>query len=397
MLSNRQLFLRHLAQTSPSPLLLEIEKAEGVFLFDPDGNKYFDLISGVNVSSVGHAHPKVIQAIKDQADKYLHTMVYGELIQTPQVEFANLITSYLPDTLESVYFVNSGSEAIEGAMKLAKRFTGRQEIISFKNAYHGSTHGALSILGGEYFKQAYRPLLPGIRHLEFNNFEQLSNITSETACVVAELMQAEAGMIEQQEGFMKALREKCDETGALLVLDEVQTGFGRMGSLFGFEIYDIQPDILVLAKSLGGGMPLGAFISSREIMEVLSYAPELGHITTFGGHPVCCASGMAAMEVILDEDLASLSLEKESQFREKLKNPLIAEIRGKGLMLALEFNNADLMNKVVQIGLKDGFLTDWFLFCDTAIRISPPMNITSDEIEEVCSLLDFSISKANSQ
>ena len=397
MLSNRQMFLRHLAQTSPSPLLLEIDRAEGVYLYDAAGKKYFDLISGVNVSSVGHGNPKVIEAIKSQADKYLHTMVYGELIQTPQVEFANLITNYLPDSLESVYFLNSGSEAIEGAMKLAKRYTGRQEIISFKNAYHGSTQGALSILGGEYFKQAYRPLLPGIRHLEFNNFDQLENITTNTACVVAEVMQAEAGMIEQEEGFMKALRERCDLTGTLLVLDEVQTGFGRMGSLFGFEIYDIKPDILVLAKSLGGGMPLGAFISSREIMEVLSYAPELGHITTFGGHPVCCAAGMAAMEIILDEDLAILSLEKEALFRDKLKNPLITEIRGKGLMLAVEFQDSTLMNKVVQIGLEDGFLTDWFLFCDTAIRISPPMNTTTDEIESICSLLDLSISKAHNQ
>ncbi|MCK4920386.1 MAG: aspartate aminotransferase family protein [Bacteroidales bacterium] len=397
MLSNRQLFLQYLAQPSSSPSMLEIEKAEGVFLYDPNEKKYFDLISGINVSSVGHSHPKVKEAIKLQADKYLHTMVYGDLIQTPQIKFAQLIVSYLPDPLESVFFVNSGSEAIEGAMKLAKRYTGRTEIISFYNAYHGSTQGALSIFGGDYLKQGYRPLLPGIRHLDYNNFDQLEKITSNTAAVVAEVLQAEAGMIEQNEGFLEALRKKCDETGCLLIFDEVQTGFGRIGSLFGFESYNIVPDILVLAKSLGGGMPLGAFISSREIMEVLSFSPELGHITTFGGHPVCCAAGMAAMEVILDEDLIHSTLDKEAQFREKLSNPAIKEIRGKGLMLAVEFNDKDLMHKVVRIGYEEGFISDWFLFCETAIRISPPLTISMDEIDEVSSILDYSINKVFSQ
>ncbi|MCF8379516.1 MAG: aspartate aminotransferase family protein [Bacteroidales bacterium] len=397
MLSNRKLFLEYLAQTSPSPSMLEVEKAKGVFIYSPSGKKYFDLISGVNVSSVGHSHPKVIEAIKLQADNYLHTMVYGELIQSPQIKFAELLISYLPDNLESVYFVNSGAEAIEGAMKLAKRYTGRTEIISFKNAYHGSTQGALSIFGGDYLKQAYRPLLPGIRHLDFNDFDQLQRIGPETAAVVAEVLQAEAGMIQQQAGFLEALRKRCDEMSCLLILDEVQTGFGRIGSMFGFESYNIVPDILVLAKSLGGGMPLGAFISSREIMEVLSYSPELGHITTFGGHPVCCASGMAAMEVILDEDLVHCALEKETAFREKLKNPAIQEIRGRGLMLALDFKNKEFMLRVVKCGFEEGFITDWFLFCDTAIRISPPLNISYDEIEEATLLLDYCINKVKSQ
>lgn len=391
MVSTRQLFLNRIAQTSPSPLMLEIDSAEGVFLSDTSGRKIFDLISGVNVSVLGHNHPLVIQSIKQQLDKHMHVMVYGELIQSAQVEYAELLTGYLPESLNSVYFVNSGSEAIEGALKLAKKYTGRSEIISFKKAYHGSTHGALSILGDEYFKQGYRPLLPDVRLLEFNNFKDLERITSRTACVVAEVLQAEAGMVSEKQGFLSALRDKCDETGTLLILDEVQTGFGRLGSLFGFESAGIIPDILVLSKSFGGGMPLGAFIASREIMEVLSYNPVLGHITTFGGHPVSCAAGKATLEFILDENLPEQSLHKEQLFREYLNHSIIKEIRGKGMMLAVEFEDHGLMMNVLRRGLETGFMTDWFLFCDTAIRISPPLTITDDEIREVTGLLNEAI------
>jgi acetylornithine/succinyldiaminopimelate/putrescine aminotransferase len=305
-----------------------------------------------------------------------------------------LITSFLPESLSSVYFTNSGSEAVEGAMKLAKKYTGRPEILSFKNSYHGSTHGAMSLMGGENYKKGYYPLLPEINHLEFNNFDDLQKINSGTAAVVAEVLQAEAGMVLQKNDFLKALRQRCDETGALLILDEIQTGLGRIGTLFGFETYDIVPDILLLAKSFGGGMPLGAFIASGEMMEVLSYNPALGHITTFGGHPVSCAAGKACLETILDNDLVSGVLEKEKLFRELLEDSNIMEIRGRGLMLAVEFGSTGLMHRVVDQGLKDGFITDWFLFCETAIRISPPLNITKEEIVDVCKVMKRSIDRS---
>lgn len=387
MVSQRQLFLNKIAQTSPSPLMLEIESASGVYLFDKNGKRYFDLISGVNVSSLGHNHPYVVNAVKEQIDRHMHLMVYGELIQSSQLGYAQLLTRYLPDSLDSVYFLNSGSEAIEGAMKLAKRYTGRSGILSFKNAYHGSTQGALSILGDEYFKQGYRPLLPDVGLLSYNDFSDLTRITEKTACVVAEVLQAEAGMIEQSPGFLKALRERCNETGTMLVFDEVQTGFGRLGSLFGFESVDVVPDILVLSKSFGGGMPLGAFIAARDVMEVLSYDPVLGHITTFGGHPVSCAAGKASMEVILDENLSEQSLVKEKLFRKYLDHPNIKEIRGKGLMLAVELGDQKYMMEIISKGMETGFLSDWFLFCETAFRISPPLNITEDEIREVSEII----------
>ncbi len=387
MPSNRQLFLDHIAQTSPSPFLLEIESAEGIYLYDRFQNSYMDLISGVNVSAVGHANPRVIQAVKNQVDKYMHVMVYGELVQSPQIHYAKEITSLLPENLESVYFTSSGSEAIEGALKLAKKYTGRSHILSFKNSYHGSTHGALSLMGSEYFKRGYRPLLPGVEHLEFNNFDELDRINDDTAAVVAEVMQAEAGMILPEEGFLKALRDKCDLTGTLLIFDEIQTGLGRMGELFGFQIFDVIPDILVLSKSFGGGMPLGAFISSREIMEVFTFNPVLGHITTFGGHPVCCAAGLECLRIILEENLIIEIERKEALFRELLKSEHILEIRGKGLMMAVELGSQDKMNKVVRRGLETGFMTDWFLFCDTAFRISPPLTIKDDEIITACKLM----------
>jgi acetylornithine/succinyldiaminopimelate/putrescine aminotransferase len=336
-----------------------------------------------------------VEAVKNQADKYLHAMVYGEYLQEPQIEYASLITSFLPESLSSVYFVNSGSEAIEGAVKLARKYTGRAEVLSFYNAYHGSTIGALSLMGGEDYKKGYYPMVPGVRHLAFNSFTDLEKITSGTACVVAEVVQAEAGMILPEEGFLNALRERCTRTGTLLVLDEIQTGLGRLGTLFGFERFGIVPDILVLAKSFGGGMPLGAFIASREIMEVLSYNPALGHITTFGGNPVCCAAGKACLETILDEDLILSVRKKEQALRDGLAAVEGLKIRGTGLMLAVEMDSMEKMMKVVQEGLCEGFVTDWFLFCDTAFRISPPLNISFEEIESACKLLDKAIRKAN--
>ena len=387
MASNRQSFLKYLAPTSDSPMLLEIESAKGVFMYAPDGKDYLDLISGVSVSYLGHSDPRIIQSIKEQADKHLHLMVYGEFIQSPQVAYARLLAKNLPDSLQNIYFVNSGAEAIEGAMKLAKRFTGRPEIAAFRNAYHGSTQGALSILGGEYFKSEFRPLLPGISFLQYNNFDDIALITSKTACIIVEVLQAEAGVIRGDEGFLEALRKRCDQTGCLLVFDEIQTGFGRIGEVFGFQLQGVVPDILVLAKSLGGGMPLGAFISSHEIMNELSHDPSLGHITTFGGHPISCAAGAKAFSILLEEKLFEQAVEKEKIFRKYLKHPKILEIRGRGLLLAVEFGSAEFMHSVVKTAVENGLVTDWFLFCDTAIRISPALNITENEIELACSRL----------
>ncbi len=397
MISSRQLFLNHLAQTSLTPMMLEISSAQGVFLFDKFDKKYFDLVSGVNVSVLGHKNPYIIEAVKDQVDRHMHLMVYGEFLQEPQIEYASLVTSYLPSHLSSVYFVNSGSEAVDGALKLAKKYTRRAEVLSFRNAYHGSSIGAMSIMGSEFYKQGYYPLMPGVQHLTFNDFSDLEKITTRTACVIAEVMQAEAGMILPQKNFLTALRERCDQTGTLLILDEIQTGLGRLGTLFGFESFGVEPDILLLAKSFGGGLPLGAFIASRELMEVLSYNPALGHITTFGGNPVCCAAGKACFEALLDQDIWLSTPEKEKLFRDKLTHPSIHEIRGKGLMLAVELGSEELMHKVVEHGLNEGFVTDWFLFCETAIRISPPLNITENEISDVCGLINTAIEKATAQ
>ncbi len=387
MVSNRQLFLDHLAQTSGSPMMVEVESAKGIYMYGPEGEEYIDLISGVNVSAIGHSHPAIIQAVKDQVDKYMHLMVYGEFIQSPQVRYAGMITSHLPSSLSNVYYVNSGSEAIEGAVKLAKRFTGKSKIASFRNAYHGSTHGALSILGNEYFKDAYRPLLPGVVQMEFNDPRSLEKIDNDTACVVAEVMQAEAGVIVQENNFLLKLRERCNETGTLLIFDEIQTGLGRLGSLFGFEKYRVTPDILVLAKSFGGGMPLGAFISSKEIMHSLTDNPVLGHITTFGGHPVCCAAGMACFNEIISHDLSLKAIAKGNLFREQLNHPAIKEIRGEGLLLAVELGDVEMMHKIIKAGCEKGFVSDWFLFCESAFRISPPLNITEEEIIKVSEMI----------
>ncbi|MBA3899667.1 MAG: aspartate aminotransferase family protein, partial [Bacteroidetes bacterium] len=376
MISQRQLFLNHLAQTSDAPLALEIDFAEGVFLTDVNGKKYMDLISGISVSNIGHRHPQVIEAIKAQLDKYLYLMVYGEYIQAPQVAYAKLLTEQLPPNLNSVYFTNSGSEGIEGAMKLAKRHTGRTEIIACKNAYHGSTHGALSIMGDEYFKSAFRPLLPDIKFMEFNNPDDLQQISERTACVIIEPIQGEAGVITPKNDYLQKLQQKCKEQGALFILDEIQTGFGRSGSLFAFQEYGVLPDVITIAKGMGGGMPIGAFVSSKEIMNSISHNPVLGHITTFGGHPVSCAAAKASLEVLLNEKLIGQVKEKEALFRSLLKHPKIVEIRAKGLLIAIEFEDEVSNKKVIQKAIEKGIITDWFLFNSKSLRIAPPLIIT---------------------
>ena len=368
-------------------MLLEFERAEGVYLYDKDGRGFIDLISGIGVSNLGHGNQRVINAIKEQVDKYMHLMVYGEYVQTPQVRFAEKLISLLPDSLESVYFTNSGAEAVEGALKLAKRYTGRQQILAFKNSYHGSTQGALSVMGNEEFKQAYRPLLPGISFARFNYLDDLGLITTETACVIVETVQGEAGVRVPDTAYLQALRKRCDETGALLILDEIQAAFGRTGKLFAFEHFDIVPDILLLAKALGGGMPVGAFVSSRQVMSVLTENPILGHITTFGGHPVCCAAGLAALEVLLGESLIASVEEKERHFRKLLVHPRIKEVRGKGLMLAVEFESFDLNKKIIDRCIENGVITDWFLHCSNSMRLAPPLIITHEQIEKACGVI----------
>lgn len=387
MLTNRQLFFQHLAQTSDKPLALEIEKAEGIYLFDTKGKRYMDLISGISVSNIGHRHPKVIRAIHDQLDKYMHLMVYGEYVQSPQTLLAKAISDQLPGNLNSVYFVNSGSEAVEGAMKLAKRFTGRTEIISFKNAYHGSTQGSLSIMGGEDFKTSYRPLLPDTKQIEYNKESDLDQITERTAAVFAETIQAEAGGLLPKNDFLKKLRKRCSDVGALLVLDEIQCGYGRTGTLFAFEQYDIVPDVLCLAKGMGGGMPIGAFVSSEKLMSTLSFDPVLGHCTTFGGHPVCCAAAFANLNVILEEKLLADVQKKEELFRSLLVHPKIKGVHGKGLLLAIEFENAEENKTIIDKCIEKGVITDWFLFNAHSMRIAPPLTISEDEVREACKII----------
>ncbi|MFH0842739.1 MAG: aspartate aminotransferase family protein [Bacteroidota bacterium] len=384
MLTNRQLFLLYLGQTSDEPLMLEIVKAEGVYMYGPAGEKYTDLISGVSVSNIGHRHPNVTSAIKEQIDLYLHLMVYGEIIQSPQVRYAELLASVLPPSLGTCYFVNSGSEAVEGAMKLAKKFTGRSRIIYFENSYHGSTHGALSIQGSDKYKNAFRPLLPDTICLPFNDLSSLAEINDHTAAVVIEPVQAEAGVIFPCKGFLEEIRKKCSETGALLVFDEVQTGFGRLGHLFAINRFNVIPDILILAKALGGGMPLGAFITSEEIMTTLTANPALGHITTFGGHPVSCAAGIASLKVIINENLAATCALKSDIFRHELKHPLIKEIRGEGLLLAIELTDLRYVRYAIRNAPSHGIILDYFLFCDDAFRIAPPLIISKEEIEDAC-------------
>lgn len=387
MISNRQLFLNHLAQTTDFPLMLEIEKAEGIYMYSPDGKKYIDLISGIGVSNVGHRHEKVVAAIKEQVDKYMHLMVYGEFVQTPQTALARALAETLPSGLDSVYLVNSGSEAIEGALKLAKRYTGKPKIISCRNAYHGSSQGALSAGGNEIFKQNYRPLIPGHFQINFGMAEDLNQIDENTAAVLMETVQGEAGIRVTDTSYFGALRRKCDETGTLMILDEIQAGFGRTGTFWAFEQYDIVPDILVSAKGMGGGMPIGAFISKKMIMDSLKENPILGHITTFGGHPVSAAASLATLQVIKEENLLQQVNTKAALFKKLLVHPQIKQIRNKGLMMAVEFESFEVLKAIIDRAIAFGVVTDWFLFCDNSMRIAPPLIITEEEIQEACTMI----------
>ena len=387
MMDKREhLFFRHLAQTSSSPLIIEADHAEGVYITDIHGKKYLDMVAGISVSHLGHRHPAIMDAIHKQLDRHLHLMVYGEFIQQSQTEYAMEISRHLPGQLDAVYFVNSGSEAVEGALKLAKRFTGRFEIVSFRNAYHGSAAGALSVLGSEYFKRAFRPLVPDIRFLDFNQPDQLDQITHKTAGVIVEPVQGEAGVIFPEDHYLDKLKARCNETGALLIFDEVQTGFGRIGDLFAFQQFDVIPDILVLGKALGGGLPLGAFISSGRIMKTLTHNPELGHITTFGGHPLSCAAGLGALRFMDSSAILNTIQEKGNLVRGKMKHSLIREVRGDGLFFAIDLDDRDISRKVGTEALNRGIITDWFLFRDQAFRISPPLTITDEELARGCDL-----------
>lgn len=381
--SVRDLFFRHVAFTSPHPLALEIQRAEGVYLYTPEGKAIIDLVSGVCVSNVGHGNRYLLDAVKEQIDKHMHLMVYGEIIQSPQSKHARLLTSCLHPSLDSVYYVNSGSEANEAALKLAKRVTNRREIISFVNSYHGSTQGALSIMGNEEFKNSFRPLLPDVRHIRFNSREDLLNITDLTAAVIVEPVMGEAGVVLPQEGFLQALRERCDQTGALLIFDEIQTGFGRSGNLFAHQKYGVVPDLLTLAKALGGGMPLGALVGSVNLMKQWQSDPVLGHITTFGGHPVSCAAALSSLTLLTTNNWVEEVEVKSSLFVEGLKDhPLVKEIRAAGLLIAVDLHNQEYAQQILPLLLEEGVLSDWFLFCPTAFRIAPPLTITIDEVKQ---------------
>lgn len=386
-MTNRQLFLQHNAQTSTAPLAIEMVKAEGCKMWDADGKEYLDFIAGISVCNVGHRHPKVVEAINQQLEKYMHLMVYGELVQSPQVQYAKLLTDHLPSSLNSVYFTASGTEATEGAMKLAKKITGRTEMVAFNNSYHGSTQGALSVMGSEYWRNAFRPLIPGVHHANYNSFDALDLITTNTACVIAETIQAEAGVNAPLKEWIVALRKKCTATGTLLILDEIQSGFGRNGSLWAFEQFDIVPDILLLGKALGGGMPLGAFIADKQLMDAFTDNPVLGHITTFGGHPVCCAAGMAAMHVLLDEKLIEQVHAKEILFRTLLHHLKILAVRSRGLMIAVEFDSFETNKQIIDACIANGVFTDWFLFASHCMRIAPPLTISEEEIRKGCEVI----------
>lgn len=386
-MNTRQLFQQHLAQTSPAPIGLEIVSASGNYLTAADGKQYLDLIGGISVCNTGHCHPAVVAAIKKQAESYLHVMVYGELVQSPQVAYAQLLASYLPAHLDCVYFTNSGAEATEGAIKLARRLTGRTEIIACNNSYHGATLGALSVMGDEYWRNAFRPLLPGVWHYNYNSSELIDAINTDTACVIIETVQAEAGVIEPHLQWLQQLRNRCTETGTLLIFDEIQCGFGRTGKLWGFEHYNITPDILMLGKALGGGMPLGAFIASHSHMQSLTANPVLGHITTFGGHPVSCAAGMASLQALLEEQMTGAVPRKEHLFRELLVHPAIKAVRSKGLLIAVELESPDKVLHTLTLCLEKGLFSDWFLFAANCIRIAPPLTITEAEIKTACDII----------
>ena len=382
----RKQFLRHVAQTSPAPQLIEVARAEGVFFYTPEGKPYYDLVSGVSVNNVGHGNRAVIEAVQRQAADYMHIMVYGEMVERPQVEFARLLAETLPEPLDTVYFLNSGAEAVEGALKLAKRYTARTEMIAMRRAYHGSTHGAMSMMGapeGEEWKNAFRPLLPDTKAIRYNSFEDLEQITERTACVLCEPVQGEAGVRPPVDGYLQALRKRCTEVGALLIFDEIQTGMGRCGEMFAMQKYGVTPDIVCLAKALGGGMPLGAFVSSQEIMSTLTHNPVLGHITTFGGHPVCCAAGLAAMKFLQENNVVEDVERKGALYEELLKDhPAVKEIRRSGLLLAVELGESEKLYRIMELFIEQGIMSDWFLYCDTAFRISAPLVITDDEIRD---------------
>ena len=382
----RKQFLRHVAQTSPSPQLIEVARAEGVFFYTPEGKPYYDLISGVSVNNVGHGNRAVVEAVQRQVADYMHIMVYGEMVERPQVEYARLLAESLPQPLDTVYFLNSGAEAVEGALKLAKRYTARTEMISMRRAYHGSTHGAMSMMGapeGEEWKNAFRPLLPDTKAIRFNCVEDLKLITTRTACVLCEPVQGEAGVRPPEAGYLQALRKRCDEVGALLIFDEIQMGMGRSGEMFAMQKYGVVPDIVCLAKAFGGGMPLGAFISSQKIMSTLTFDPVLGHITTFGGHPVCCAAGLAAMRYLIDNKVVEDVERKGALYEELLKDhSAVKEIRRSGLLLAVELGQSEKLYKIMDLFIEEGILSDWFLYCDTAFRISPPLIISDEEIRD---------------
>lgn len=393
MITQRELFLRNVAQTSDFPLALEIEKAEGVYMYGKNGKQFMDLISGIGVSNVGHRHPKVTEAIHNQVDKYLHLMVYGEYVQTPQILLAEALVTTLTNgcrkypVLDNVYFTNSGTEAVEGAMKLAKRFTGRQEIISCVNAYHGASQGALSLSGSENFKRNYRPLLPEIKQIRHGVFEDISLVTCKTAAIFIEIIAGEAGVRVPDYEYFIELRKQCDLTGTLLVIDEIQTGFGRTGTFWAFQQFGFYPDVLLCAKGMGGGMPIGAFIANQKVMAVFKNNPILGHITTFGGHPVSCAASLATLRVILEEKLLDEVKRKAGIFRELLVHEKIKEVRNQGLMMAVEFENFETLKPIIDRAIGAGIITDWFLFCDNSMRIAPPLIITDEEIVKACNTI----------
>ncbi len=387
----RKQFLAHVGQTSPSPMLIEVERAEGTFFYTPEGRRYYDLVAGVSVSNVGHANPAVVRAVQEQAARYMHVMVYGELVERPQVRYAAKVASLLPQPIDSLYFVNSGAEAVEGALKLAKRFSGRTELVGMRRAYHGSTHGAMSMMGtpeGEQWKAAFRPLLPDVQSIEFNDFAALERITRRTACVLAEPVQGEAGVRPPAAGYLEALRRRCDEVGALLIFDGIQTGMGRTGALFAMQRYGVTPDIVCLAKAFGGGMPLGAFAAPKRIMDALQTAPVLGHITTFGGHPVCCAAGLAALDYLLEHDVVAQVERKGALYEELLRDhPAVREIRRSGLLLAVELGDSARLYRMMELFAEAGIMSDWFLYCDTAFRISPPLTISEEEVRDSARLI----------
>lgn len=390
---SHDIFLKNIAQTTNSPFLIDVARAEGLYLYTPEGKRYTDLISGVGVSNTGHRHPKVVKAIKDQLDQHLHVMVYGEFVQASPNRLAKKLSSLLPDKLSCCYFTNSGTEANEGALKLAKRYTGRTELISCRGAYHGSTHGSLSVSGNEVKKFAFRPLLPDVQFIDFNREEDLKQITEKTACVIIETIQGDAGVRIPSKHYLEALRKKCDATGTLLIFDEIQTGMGRTGKMFAFEHYGVVPDILTSAKALGGGLPIGAFIASYQIMQSLTTDPMLGHITTFGGNPVSCAAALATIKVIEAEKLLETAEGKGFLFEELLQHGRIKEIRRKGLLFAIEFETAEEVATVVQECLKNGIITFWFLSCPNSFRIAPPLTITEDEIRAACAVILNAIKK----